>query len=74
MLRVSFQDPVRRKRPQQESTLSQVLCELHEDNSKGQEYRSWQGTLEAIWKPWDLSHMILKFGAYVLDLSDGRGG
>lgn len=54
--------------------LSQVLCRLHEDNSKGHEYRSWQGTLEAIWKPWDLWHMTLKFGVYILELSDGRRG
>jgi len=53
---------------------SQVLCQLQENNSKEHKYRSWQGTLEAIWKPWDLWHMTLKFGAYILELSDGRRG
>jgi len=54
--------------------LSQVLCQLLEDNSEEHDYRCWQGTLEAIWKPWDLWHMTLKFGAYILELSDGRRG
>jgi len=54
--------------------LNHVLCQLHEDNNKEHEYRFWQGTLEAIWKPWDLWHMTLKFGAYILELSDGRRG
>jgi hypothetical protein len=54
--------------------LSHVLCQLHEDQGKDHDYRCWQGTLEAIWKPWDLWHLTLKFGAYILELSDGRRG
>jgi len=54
--------------------LNQVLCQLEEDDSTEHDYRSWQGTLEAIWKPWDLWHITLKFGAYILKLSDGRTG
>jgi len=63
-----------RYKPGCPTPLSQVLCQLHEDNSKEHEYRSWQGTLEAVWKPWDLWHMTLKFGAYILELPVWKKG